>query len=139
MDRAGSCSPSQGIGAKRMKPVIRKVRRKKSVSGGIHCSWGGRLGRLFRASNNTASGSHCCGVKGTNWRGGGGHMGEGTNSAQWSGGDKIPCLSSSGQSVGGLYGCFPTALLTIKVGKCDRGLFWTHTFWSCWVTRVGAL
>lgn len=134
VDGAGSCSPSQGSGQRGWNLSLERW-GEKSVSGGVHCSWGGRLGRLFSASNNTASGSHCCRVKGTNW---GGHTGEGTilHSGQWEKRFHVWVGAAEWVECWGFRRVFPTALLTINVEKCYSWNSLVHTFWSCLVTHV---
>lgn len=65
---AGSRSPSWGSGQRGWNLSLGRWGEESSQREG-YCPGGGRVGRLFSASNNTAPGSHCHGVKGPNGEG----------------------------------------------------------------------
>lgn len=131
---AGSCSPSQGSGQRGWNLSLERW-GENSVSGGIHCSWGGRLGRLFSASNNTASGGHCCRVKGPNWGWGGGHTGEGTipHSGQW---ERRFHVWAGAAAWVECWGFVRLLCWQLTPQNCSSRNPLLHTFWSCLVMHV---
>lgn len=125
--RAGSRIPSQGSGQRGWNLSLGRWGEESSRWGG-HCPGGGRVGRLFSASNNTAPGSHCHGVKGPNGGGGGGgSQGWGGNSEQWSVGERSPWVRrGAGWWVGEGGGGFYTVVFLFFVDSSSR----TEFLWS---------